>query len=83
MSPAKLGLVGLRVSYGDRPALGGVSFDVGDGELVAVLGPSGCGKTTLLKVIAGLLPVSEGTIYIGGRSMEGVPTRDRSAALVV
>jgi putative spermidine/putrescine transport system ATP-binding protein len=82
MSHAKLNIVDLRSSYGDKPVLDGVSFEVGDGELVAVLGPSGCGKTTLLKTIAGLLPVSGGSIEIDGVSMEGVPSRERNAPMV-
>ncbi len=40
--------------YGDLPVLDGVSFDVADGELVALLGPSGCGKSSLLRLVAGL-----------------------------
>jgi iron(III) transport system ATP-binding protein/putative spermidine/putrescine transport system ATP-binding protein len=52
---------------GKRFALKGVSFDVQRGEFVSLLGPSGCGKTTLLRCIAGLESVSDGSIDIGGR----------------
>lgn len=44
-----------------------VSFDVAAGELVCILGPSGCGKTTLLKLIAGFIPPSDGQINIDNR----------------
>jgi sulfonate transport system ATP-binding protein len=47
-------------------ALGGVSFDVGLGEIVAVIGGSGSGKSTLLRAIAGLDPASDGTIILDG-----------------
>ncbi len=47
---------------GALEALGSVSFDVNPREFVSIVGPSGCGKTTLLKIIAGLLPKSEGEI---------------------
>lgn len=47
-------------------ALRGISFDVRDGQFVSVLGPSGCGKSTLLKVIADLLPPTEGSVHIYG-----------------
>jgi sulfonate transport system ATP-binding protein len=52
-------------------ALGGVSLDVGLGEIVAVIGGSGCGKSTLLRAIAGLDPASEGGITLDGEMISG------------
>ncbi|MEW5865585.1 MAG: ABC transporter ATP-binding protein [Bacillota bacterium] len=49
-------------------ALKDVSFDVGRGEFVSIVGPSGCGKSTLLRIIADLLPPSEGMVSVRGRS---------------
>ena len=46
-----------------------IDFTVGDGEFVVVVGPSGCGKTTLLKMIAGLLPPSEGEIRVENQTI--------------
>lgn len=60
---------GVRVNYGRHAVLDGIDVTIPQGEIVAVLGPSGCGKTTLLRSIAGLLPVSEGSISLGGRVM--------------
>lgn len=43
-----------------------------DGEFLALVGPSGCGKTTLLNIVAGLLPPSQGTVYVEGAISRGV-----------
>src|SRR5436305_4363861 len=71
-----------------RPAVDGVSFSVGAGEIVALLGPSGCGKTTTLRCVAGLEHPSAGEIRIGGAMVsapaEGVlvPPRLRNVGMV-
>lgn len=51
---------------GETQALSKVSFQVNEGEFLAVVGPSGCGKSTLLSLISGLITPSEGNIYING-----------------
>jgi len=56
-------------------ALRGIDFRIRDGAFVAVVGPSGCGKSTLLKILAGLLPPTEGGVDLKGRPVEG-PRRD-------
>src|SRR5262249_2810093 len=59
---------------GDFTAVRDVSFRVPAGRFVSLVGPSGCGKTTLLGMIAGLVPVSEGRILLGDRAVtDGVP----------
>jgi len=58
-------------------ALDGMSFTVEKGKIAAIVGPSGCGKTTLLKVIAGLLPVNSGEIWLDDSPIRG-PGADRS-----
>jgi iron(III) transport system ATP-binding protein len=59
--------------YGSRPTLEYISLEIEHGELVVLLGPSGCGKTTLLRVIAGLEPISAGIIAIGGNEANRGP----------
>ena len=59
-----------------RPVLNGVSFDVGSGELFAVLGPNGSGKSTLIKIIVGMLKPESGTISIDGRKPASMSRRD-------
>ena len=51
---------------GETKALSGIDFSVKKGEFLAIVGPSGCGKSTLLNLIAGLLPLREGSITIEG-----------------
>ncbi len=52
------------------------SLDIRKGELISIVGPSGCGKTTILRLLAGLMPPSGGSIYIGDRECSG-PGADR------
>jgi NitT/TauT family transport system ATP-binding protein len=60
---------------GTTCALQQVSFSVNEGEFVAVVGPSGCGKSTLLRILAGLLPPSQGEASLRGSPITG-PRRD-------
>ena len=64
-----LSVAGVSVAYGDRTVLDDVNLDVPAGSITAVLGPSGCGKTTLLRAIAGLEPITAGTINIAGETV--------------
>jgi len=70
MSDPKISIKDLHVVFPGRgpnaqvEALGGVSLDVADGELLCIVGPSGCGKTTLLRVLAGLETSTSGSAHI-------------------
>lgn len=54
-------------SYDNQVVLNHISLSIQKGEFVVLLGPSGCGKTTLLKIINGLIPYEEGSVYINGK----------------
>jgi len=56
-------------------ALAGISFEIGAGELITIVGQSGCGKTTLLKILAGLLQRSAGSVTLRGQPVDE-PSRD-------
>jgi ABC-type nitrate/sulfonate/bicarbonate transport system ATPase subunit len=58
-------------------ALDGLDLVIGDNEFLTVIGPSGCGKTTLLRIIAGLIPVDQGKVLVDGRPVTG-PGPDRA-----
>lgn len=56
-------------------ALEDINMTVKQGEFVAIVGPSGCGKTTLLKILAGLNPITSGTVTLAGKKVTG-PSKD-------
>ncbi len=69
---------GVKKSFGNQLVLDGVTDEVPDGSLTALLGPSGSGKSTLLKIIAGLESLDAGTVALNGRDVTGVAARYRN-----
>ena len=71
----KIAVEGLRKRFttgkGELEVIGGVSFDVADGEFVAIVGPSGCGKSTLMNIVAGFEFGDQGRVRIDGRELAG------------
>ncbi len=63
-------------------AVSELDLEVADGEFVVFVGPSGCGKTTALRMIAGLEPITEGTVQIGNEVVNSLPPKDRDVAMV-
>ena len=72
--------------YNGRNVLEQLSLSVADNEIVCLLGASGCGKTTLLKAVAGLLPLAEGEIRLGAALLDGpgvsVPPEARNIGMI-
>ena len=79
---ATISIADVRKTYGVATVLSGIDLDIGDGEFVVLVGPSGCGKSTLLRMIAGLEDISGGTIRIGDRVVNDLPSKDRDIAMV-
>ncbi len=71
-------LAGLTKRYGDFTAVAGIDLTVQRGELFGLLGPNGAGKTTTLRMIAGILQPTAGTIFIGGVSLARDPVAAKS-----
>jgi multiple sugar transport system ATP-binding protein len=63
-------------------AVAEMSLGIEDGSLMVLVGPSGCGKTTLLRMVAGLEDITDGTIRIGDRIVNDVAPKDRDIAMV-
>jgi len=68
--------------YGKVRAIEDINLHIKDKEFLVLLGPSGCGKTTTLRCIAGLETPTSGNIYMGGKLVNDVPTKDRNIAMV-
>lgn len=77
-----LDLSGVTVSYTGADVVRGVDLTVGTGERFAIMGPSGSGKTTLLRAIAGLTPITSGSIFIDGQDRTTTPAHKRSVGLM-
>ena len=78
----ELRLNGISRAYGAHTALHPLDLTVRGGEFIALLGPSGCGKTTALNSIAGLLPLTAGSIEMDGRRIDTLPPEKRGFGMV-
>ena len=63
-------------------AVSELDLEIGDGEFVVLVGPSGCGKTSALRMVAGLEPITEGRVVIGGEVVNALPPKDRDIAMI-
>ncbi|GAA5188005.1 ABC transporter ATP-binding protein [Rugosimonospora acidiphila] len=77
-----LRLEGVCRRFGDRLVLDGLDLHIAGGEFVALLGPSGCGKSTALNCLAGLLPLSGGSIWLDDRRVDTLPPERRGFGMV-
>ncbi len=84
MNDVKLSIRGLNKRYAPNlpPAIVSLDMDVQEGHLVALLGPSGCGKTTALRIVAGLLDPTAGSIMVDGDDITDWPVHTRRMGMV-
>jgi len=78
----ELRLEGVRRSYGKQSALEDFTLTIKGTEFVALLGPSGCGKSTALNCLAGLLPLTAGSIHLDDRRIDTMPPERRGFGMV-
>jgi putative spermidine/putrescine transport system ATP-binding protein len=78
----QLRLDGVSRSFGTANALSGLDLAIAHGEFVALLGPSGCGKSTALNCLAGLLPLTGGSIWLDDARIDGQPPEQRGFGMV-
>src|SRR5256885_8695941 len=74
MRQSMLSVESIDVFYGDAQALDGVSLDVEEGAIVAIVGANGAGKTSLIRTIAGMLRPARGSIRYRGSDIAGWPS---------
>jgi multiple sugar transport system ATP-binding protein len=80
---AEITLEKLTKVYGDGTrAVSALDLEIEDGEFVVLVGPSGCGKTSALRMVAGLEPITEGRVLIGGEVVNKLPPKDRDIAMI-
>jgi putative spermidine/putrescine transport system ATP-binding protein len=82
MSSKNLKLENVTKRFANVTALDNFNFEVGVGELVALLGPSGCGKTTALRVVAGLENQDSGNVFVGDTEISNTPAHKRNMGMV-
>lgn len=69
-------------SFGAATVVSELDLELSDGSMTVLVGPSGCGKTTSLRMLAGLEPVTSGTIRIGDRDVTALEPKERDIAMV-
>lgn len=69
-------------AYGETQVVNDLTMTITGGERLILLGPSGCGKSTTLRMIAGLEEITAGSLFMGGRQVNHVPSGNRNVAMV-
>ncbi len=79
MSPivtSRLGAREAKLAYGDRTIVDGIDVAIPDGRITVIVGPNGCGKSTLLRALARLMTPRGGSVFLDGRDIHKLPTRE-------
>ncbi|HFI0252176.1 TPA: ABC transporter ATP-binding protein [Streptococcus suis] len=73
----------LAVSYGQKTILSDLSIDFPTGKITSIIGANGCGKSTLLKSLSRILPADRGAVYLDGKDMQQIPTKEIAQQLAL
>ena len=73
----------LKIKYGDRLIIKNANLKVNEGEIITVIGPNGSGKTTLIKALSRCIKAYSGNIYLGGKDIYTIPTKDIAKKMAV
>lgn len=79
---AQVFLKDLTKRFDDVIAVRDFTLEIADGEFLVLVDSSGCGKSTTLRMVAGLEEITEGTVHIGDRVVNDLPSKDRDIAMV-
>lgn len=80
-SPSRLVAEDLTLGYGDRTIVDGLDLEIHTGVITTVIGPNGCGKSTLLRSLGRLLKPKAGTVFLDGRSISSMKTKEVARTL--
>ncbi|MEG3310152.1 ABC transporter ATP-binding protein [Streptococcus sp. SS-4456] len=73
----------LAVSYGKKSILSDLSIDFPTGKITSIIGANGCGKSTLLRALSRILPADKGTVYLDGKDMQQISTKEIAKQLAL
>lgn len=73
----------LAVSYGKKTILSDLSIDFPTGKITSIIGANGCGKSTLLKSLSRIIPADKGAVYLDGKDMQQIPTKEIAKQLAL
>lgn len=79
----KIAVENLNVKYGEKEIIKSINFQVNSGEVLSIIGPNGSGKSTIIKALSRCLKISGGNIYIDGKSVDKINTKDLAKNLAV
>ncbi|MCK3941576.1 ABC transporter ATP-binding protein [Streptococcus suis] len=73
----------LELSYGQKTVLSELSIEIPSGKISSIIGPNGCGKSTLLKALSRILPADKGMVYLDGKLIQELPTKEVAKRLAL